>query len=374
MQGWQQDEVVLQHTHSNYLHSENENENKKEKLACRGAFLCFLQNLHEAICSSEVVIELGGPASAVGGKGATSAILKTSLSAHGTSKDLSFKLDILKRRNATDASAALALDLYNAYLSAQNRILELEANVDEEKQKSTNVLNAILEGKAASVHFRQSSHPHIAQSEDPPSWSGATSPGMLLSAQSPVPSINLGPYLSPSAPSNLPNEFSIGFNTAVVEKMYKSSESLLTRTKGPCRASALKLCDENSYSRSVKKTAKAVKGLGQPHTDGSGGLATTITYAANESDDSGLASYQGGQKRKYRELNSDLVTKTESGGENKSAKTDAWARRHYMEWRRNSGLPEREIEEISLPEFADSLAKFFCMVKKRNGDLFPSER
>ncbi|KAI5062123.1 hypothetical protein GOP47_0022662 [Adiantum capillus-veneris] len=368
--------ILASDFHSNTWHttvSLEQLNHLKEKLACKGAFLCFLQSLHEALCSSEVVIELGGPASAVGGKGATSALLKASLSAHGTSKDLSFTLDNLKSRNGTDASATLALDLYNAYFLAQNRILELEANLEEEKQKSVNVLDAILEGKAASMHFRQSSLPNIVHNEEPPSWSGATSPGVLLSTQSPTPSINLGSYLSPSIPSNLPNEYSPGFNMTVADKTYKSSESLLTRAKGLCRTSALKLCEENSYSRSVKKAAKAVKGLVELHTDSSGALATTTIYEANDCDEGGLTSYQGVQKRKYRELNSDLITKIESGGENRSAKTDTWARRHYMEWRRDLGLLEKEIEEIPLPEFAESLVKFFCMVKKRNGDLFPSE-
>ena len=95
------------------------------------------------------------------------------------------------------------------------------------------------------------------QNEEQPSWSGATSPGILMPTQSPSP-INLGSYLSPSIPPNLPSEYSPGFNVTLGHKPYKSSESSLTRMRGVCRSTALKLSDENSYSRSVKKAGNCM--------------------------------------------------------------------------------------------------------------------
>lgn len=302
--------------------------------------------------------------------GATFAKLKTFLNILGTIKDLVLPLESLKGQNAVDASAALALDLYNTFTSAQSRILDLEAGVEDEKQRSTNVLNAILEGKADSIHFRPSSLP--VQNEVQPSWSGATSPGILMPTQSPSPPINLGSYLSPSIPPNLPSEYSTGFNVTIGHKPYKSTESLLPRTRGVCRSTALKLSDENSYSRSIRRAGKIVDGLVEVGTDCTGDLTADMYETAGCTEGS-VASHMGVQKRKYRELNEDLLRKIEAGGENRSAKTNAWARRHYLEWRRSTGLPEREIEDLPLSEFAESLVKFFCMVKKRNGDLFPSE-
>lgn len=368
-------QILASDFHSNTWHTRLSYEHLKElkeKLACKDTFLNFLQSLHEALSSNEVKIELGGPASAVGGKGATVAKLKTFFSALGTSRDIVIPLEIFKGRSASDAVGALALDLYDAFTSAQNRISELEANVEDEKQRSTNVLNAILEGKADSIHFRQSTLPSMVQNEVQPSWSDATSPGLLMPTQSPVPSVSLSSYLSPSLPPPLPNDFSPGYNVALAHKPYKSSGGSLSRKRGVCRNTALKLSDENSYSRSVKNTAKMVERLVEVNTNGNGVLSADI-YETTGCSGGAVASHIGAEKRKYRELNADLLAKIESGGENRSAKTDAWARRHYLEWRRNSDLPEREIEELPLPEFAESLVKFFCMVKKRNGDLFPSE-
>ncbi|XP_002980847.2 uncharacterized protein LOC9657615 [Selaginella moellendorffii] len=58
---------------------------------------------------------------------------------------------------------------------------------------------------------------------------------------------------------------------------------------------------------------------------------------------------------------------------NRSLCSDLWAKRHFLEWRKEQGLPSSNLEDLPLPELADCLTKFFRMVKKRNGSLFPSE-
>lgn len=344
----------------------------KEKLGCKESFSAFLQVLHVALSSDEVKIELGGPASAVGGKGATSAKLKAIFNSIETSSHLVLDLDFLKGRSANDAAGALVWDLYDAFSAAQSRISELEANVTEEQQRSTSVLNAILEGKANSIHFRPSTLPNMVQKEAQPSLSDTSSPSILVPTESPVPSANLNSYLSSSMPPRC-NVYPPVYSAASVAKPYKSYASAGHKKKRVPHNSSLKLSKENSYSKTVKKAGKRVENITEGDVVENEILPSGDIYETTARTEGPNCFHSGIEKTKYRELNADLLTKIESGGENRSAKTDAWARRHYAEWQKSCGLPEREIEEISLPDFSESLVKFFCMVKKRNGDLFPSE-
>ena len=68
-----------------------------------------------------------------------------------------------------------------------------------------------------------------------------------------------------------------------------------------------------------------MEGLVELSTDGDGVL-TADMYETTGCTEGSVASHMGAQKRKYREINADLLTKIEAGGENRSAKTDAWAR------------------------------------------------
>eukprot|EP01018_Ginkgo_biloba_P038783 Gb_09102 [translate_table: standard] len=80
--------------------------------------LSIFLGLYKAFTADDVKIELGGPASAIGGKGATSAKIKATANFLGTPRDVCLSLELFKGRSANDAVGALALDLYEAFFTA----------------------------------------------------------------------------------------------------------------------------------------------------------------------------------------------------------------------------------------------------------------
>ncbi|KAH9311496.1 hypothetical protein KI387_026531, partial [Taxus chinensis] len=341
----------------NGLHPAGNWNGQKESLGFNENFSTFLQFLYKAFTSNSVKIELGGPASAIGGKGATSANIKANATLLGVSRNVCVHLELFKGRSANDAVGALALDLYEAFYTASNQRAELEMLLDEEKKKNSKILDAVVQGKANSIHFR----PHAILNEStlvwdedhhsealPPEHPSVVMPeNSIFQMSLPVP---MQPQLE-TFPSDSPTS---------APKHLKHSSSRRRRI-GSSRNSSLKLAVQNSYARIVKQTCKgALKDCNSTVCNSECEAVPEILDSAND-------------KRKYRDIDMDILAKIEAGGENRSLKTDLWARRHYLEWRKFQGLPEMDIEELPLPELAESLVKFFCMVKKRNGDLFPSE-
>lgn len=343
----------------------------KETLGFKENFSIFLEVLYKAFASDNVKIELGGPASAVGGKGATSAKIKANASLLGISRDICLSLELFKGQSASDAVGALALDLYEAYFTENRHIAEVELLLEEEKKKNAKILDAIVQGKGNSMHF----FPHVVPNE--PTWNEAQQSGSSPSAHptDATPANSLFD-ISPSAPMQPQLENFPSHTLSSESKHLKHSTSRRRRIGGPCNSS-LKLALQNSYARNSKKTEKkdgfiTTPNFSESQVAGPMKASNSTGYSSEcESVPENLDSAR--EKSKYRDIDTDILAKIEAGGENRSLKTDLWARRHYLEWRKFEGLPQIDIEELPLPEFAESLVKFFCMVKKRNGDLFPSD-
>lgn len=343
----------------------------KETLGFKENFSIFLEVLYKAFASDNVKIELGGPASAVGGKGATSAKIKANASLLGISRDICLSLELFKGQSASDAVGALALDLYEAYFTENRRIAEVELLLEEEKKKNAKILDAIVQGKGNSMHF----FPHVVPNE--PTWNEAqqseSSPSAHPTDATPANSLF---DISPSAPMQPQLENFPSHTLSSESKHLKHSTSRRRRIGGPCNSS-LKLALQNSYARNSKKTEKKDGFITTPNFSESqvaGPMkASNSTGYSSECESVPEILDSAREKSKYRDIDTDILAKIEAGGENRSLKTDLWARRHYLEWRKFEGLPQIDIEELPLPEFAESLVKFFCMVKKRNGDLFPSD-
>lgn len=343
----------------------------KETLGFKENFSIFLEVLYKAFASDNVKIELGGPASAVGGKGATSAKIKANASLLGISRDICLSLELFKGQSASDAVGALALDLYEAYFTENRHIAEVELLLEEEKKKNAKILDAIVQGKGNSMHF----FPHVVPNE--PTWNEAQQSGSSPSAHptDATPANSLFD-ISPSAPMQPQLENFPSHTLSSESKHLKHSTSRRRRIGGPCNSS-LKLALQNSYARNSKKTEKKDGFITTPNfseTQVAGPMkASNSTGYSSECESVPENLDSAREKSKYRDIDTDILAKIEAGGENRSLKTDLWARRHYLEWRKFEGLPQIDIEELPLPEFAESLVKFFCMVKKRNGDLFPSD-
>lgn len=343
----------------------------KETLGFKENFSIFLEVLYKAFSSDNVKIELGGPASAVGGKGATSAKIKANASLLEISRDVCLSLELFKGQSASDAVGALALDLYEAYFTVNSRIAEVELLLEEEKKKNTKLLDALVQGKGNSMRFCSRAVPND------PTWNEAQqsglSPSRHPSGATPANSLF---DISPSAPMQSQLENFPSHTLTLVSKHLKHSTGRRRGIGGPSNSS-LKLALQNSYARISKKSEKkdgfiTTANVSESQVPGPIKASNSSGYSSEcESVPEILDSAR--DKSKYREIDTDILAKIEAGGENRSLKTDLWARRHYLEWRKFEGLPQIDIEELPLPEFAESLVKFFCMVKKRNGDLFPSD-
>ncbi|XP_024515377.1 uncharacterized protein LOC9653486 isoform X1 [Selaginella moellendorffii] len=310
--------------------------NLKESIGIKDGFTTYLQGLHDGFSSSKVKVELGGPASAVGGEGASCARLKTWINVHGAAREVALDLELSQGRCANDTMGTLAWELFDSLMHAKGQISHLERALKEEKEKCAKVLDAVVQGKPTSVHFISSKTTNWRPDVSPP----------------------LATLIQPS------------------RSLINCSEGRVNST----RSSALKLAAANRYGRTTKvegryqeKSYTSVHSVSDKKEEGIIGES----HMADRKDDalltpgpleSAACSPLGsemlnfvGDKRKVEnseEVNSGVMT---------------WARRHYMEWRKEQGLPEKQIEDMPLNEFADSLVKFFLMVKKRNGSLFPSE-
>ncbi|XP_057857544.2 uncharacterized protein LOC131066721 isoform X3 [Cryptomeria japonica] len=329
----------------------------KETLGFNENLSTFLQVLYKAFTSDNVKIELGGPASAIGGKGATSAKIKGTATFLGASRNVCLHLELFKGRSANDAVGALALDLYEAFYTANNQIAELELLLDEEKKKNSKILDAVVQGKANGIHFR----PHAILNDSAVVWNkdhdSESLPPEHPSVAMPENSVFQMSLPAPMQPQIEP----FPSHSPISAPKHLKHSSSKRRKIGSSRGSSLKLAVQNSYARIGKQTSKGTL------------KDCNSTVCSSECETVPEIIESAGSKSKYRDIDMDILAKIEEGGENRSLKTGLWARRHYLEWRKFEGLPEIEIEELPLPEFAESLVKFFCMVKKRNGDLFPSE-
>ncbi|KAJ7517921.1 hypothetical protein O6H91_21G046100 [Diphasiastrum complanatum] len=303
----------------------------KEAFSITESFSLYLQSFHSGFSSNNVKVELGGPASAVAGKGASSAKLKTVIMTNGEAKEMCLELELLQGQVANDAMSTLVWGLFESLVTAKTQVSQLEEEVNQEKRNTTTILDAVVSGRSS-----------------------------LNSCPSRVTKASLVNRLQSQT---LNKEHSMPASHFASTKLSRST----SYSRGSsARCSSLKLAEANSYTRTTRSKGKATD-IAEAQASHLCERSSSFIAGGQHLADSSI------DKRKYLDVNPEVISKIEAGGENRSEKTDAWARRRYFEWRQDQSLPNKEIEELSLAEFADSLVKFFCMIKKRDGTLFPSD-